>query len=151
MLNIAGYITGFSFGTFKFLIAAGLTRSFHSGMGWGDLAISTFIGAAISFTFFYYASGFFMERAKRKRDEKLKAGTLKEKKKFSRVNKAIVALKLSPFGFFAIISLCPIFLSVPIGSIVVAKFYRHSKQTYWFGLLNLLIWAFGLAGITQIF
>ena len=82
-----------------------------------------------------------MERAKLKKLEKIKKGTLKPKKQFSRMNKFIVKMKLSSFGYFVLVIVGPMVLSIPIGSIIIAKFYRRIKFTYWLEIVSLFLWA----------
>ena len=54
---------------------------------------------------------------------------MKAKKKFTRFNKFIVKLKRR-FGIYGIAFYAPLFLSVPLGSIVTAKFYGKEKRTF---------------------
>ncbi len=61
------------------------------------------------------------------------------KKNFTKLNKTLVRLKMTNTGFWLITVLGPVFLSVPIGTIIVAKFYRHHKETYWISSISLLI------------
>tara|TARA_B110000285_G_C14747792_1_gene433785 strand:- start:43 stop:513 length:471 start_codon:yes stop_codon:yes gene_type:complete len=138
-------LTGFGLGTFKFMFAAYLTyqAAYLTGVDvpYWNMVISTFLGAFVSFNFFFFFSGLLMERAKLKNLEKIKNGSLKPKKQFSRMNKFIVKLKLSSFGYFVLVIVGPMVLSIPIGSIIIAKFYRRIKLTYWLEIVSLFIWA----------
>ena len=91
-------------------------------------------GAIVSAAIFYYSSEFFMKRAhlKRKRlqQEALEQGIpLKEKRKFTRMNKLVVRIKRR-FGIVGVSMYAPLFLSVPIGSIITAKFYGKDRRTF---------------------
>ena len=138
-------LTGFGFGTFKFMFAAFLTYQAASlaevDVPYWNVVISTFLGAFVSFNVFFFFSGLLMERAKEKRLEKIKNGTLKSKKQFSRMNKFIVTMKLSSFGYFVLVIVGPMVLSIPIGTIIIAKFYRNIKFTYWLEVVSLFVWA----------
>jgi len=75
-----------------------------------------------------------MERAaeKRKRQQQLalKNGTiLKQKKKFTRMNKMMVRIK-ARFGIYLLTIIAPLFFSIPLGSIICAKFYGDKKETF---------------------
>ena len=96
--------------------------------------LSCVAGAITAAFIFYFSSEYFMIRAHKKRKALLHAsitnGTpLKYKPKFTRFNILIVKLKRR-FGIYGIAFYAPLFLSVPIGSIVAAKFYGKEKRTF---------------------
>jgi hypothetical protein len=51
------------------------------------------------------------------------------KKKFTKTNRMVIKLKMS-FGKYGICFWAPFFFSVPIGSIIAAKFYGKLRETY---------------------
>ncbi len=96
--------------------------------------LSCVSGAIVAALIFYFSSEYFMIRAYKKRQAELHKsitnGTpLKIKRKFTRFNKLIVKLK-HRFGIYGIAFYAPLFLSVPVGSIVTAKFYGKDKRTF---------------------
>jgi hypothetical protein len=138
-MNFAAYSTGFLMGTVKFMFAATSMMAFS--VSYWEVVFATFFGAFVSFNIFFFFSGLLMEKAKEKKLEKIKKGTLKPKKQFSRMNKFIVRLKFSSFGYFVLVIVGPMVLSIPIGSIIIAKFYRNIKFTYWLEVVSLFVWA----------
>ncbi len=138
-MNFAAYTTGFLMGTVKFMFAATSMMAFS--VSYWEVVFATFLGAFVSFNFFFFFSGLLMERAKEKKLIKIKNGTLKPKKQFSKMNKFIVKMKLSSFGYFVLVIVGPMVLSIPIGSIIIAKFYRRIKFTYWLEIVSLFVWA----------
>ncbi|WP_341901792.1 hypothetical protein [Fluviicola taffensis] len=105
--------------------------------------LSCVAGAFAAAFIFYFSSEFFMIRAHNKRKALLHAsitnGTpLKYKPKFTRFNKLIVRLKRR-LGIYGIAFYAPLFLSVPVGSIVTAKFYGKEKRTFPLILLGICI------------
>jgi len=146
-MNFAAYSTGFLMGTVKFMFAATSMMAFS--VSYWEVVFATFLGAFISFNIFFFFSGLLMERARDKKLEKIKNGSLKSKKQFSRMNKFIVKMKLSSFGYFVLVIVGPMVLSIPIGSIIIAKFYRRIKFTYWLEMVSLFLWAnlFALANL----
>lgn len=138
-MNLAAYSSGFLMGTVKFMFAATSMMAFS--VSYWEVVFATFLGAFVSFNIFFFFSGLLMERAKEKKMEKIKKGTLKPKKQFSRMNKFIVRLKFSSFGYFVLVIVGPMVLSIPIGSIIIAKFYRRIKFTYWLEVVSLFVWA----------
>ena len=138
-MNFAAYSTGFLMGTVKFMFAATSMMAFS--VSYWEVVFATFLGAFVSFNIFFFFSGLLMERAREKKLEKIKNGSLKSKKQFSRMNKFIVKMKLSSFGYFVLVIVGPMVLSIPIGSIIIAKFYRRIKFTYWLEMVSLFLWA----------
>jgi len=138
-VNFAAYSTGFLMGTVKFMFAATSMMAFS--VSYWEVVFATFLGAFLSFNVFFFFSGLLMERARDKKLEKIKKGTLKPKKQFSRMNKFVVKLKQSSFGYFVLVIVGPMVLSIPIGSIIIAKFYRRIKLTYWLEMISLFVWA----------
>ncbi|WP_430404577.1 hypothetical protein [Fluviicola sp.] len=113
--------------------------------------LSCVAGAFAAAFIFYFSSEFFMIRAHNKRKALLHAsitnGTpLKYKPKFTRFNKLIVRLKRR-LGIYGIAFYAPLFLSVPVGSIVTAKFYGKEKRTFPLILLGICINGFITTGI----
>lgn len=105
--------------------------------------LSTLSGGYFAALIFFYTSDFFMRREKVKRIKKinkalLSGKTIKRKKVFTKFNKIIVRIK-STIGIYMICWLVPLFLSVPLGTIICAKFYKHDKRTVWLILAGLTI------------
>lgn len=125
----------------KFMFApftgAGLKLDFVS------IWLSAFAGGLVSAIVFYFLSDFFMKRSQRKKMEKRhkmeKAGLVyKNKKNFTRVNRTIIKVK-HKIGQYGLCFLAPLILSVPVGSIICAKFYGHQKNTFSLILFGLAI------------
>lgn len=81
-------------------------------------------GAILSSFIFYFAAEYFLKRAQQK---KLASG--KKSKVYTKTNKFIVKIKNS-FGMIGVAFYCPFFLSIPLGSMIVAKFYGKKRITY---------------------
>ena len=91
-----------------------------------------------------------IKRLKLRREAELKGVPFKGKKTFSRMNKVVVKLKLR-LGKVGICFWAPFFLSVPIGSIIVAKFYGKYSFTFLFVLVGILLNAFLTSFIVYVF
>jgi hypothetical protein len=96
--------------------------------------IANMAGALISMTIFYFAAEFFLKRSHDKKVKKYKEAlvtgeVLPAKKVFTKRNKFIIRIKnkigIIPFAFWA-----PFFLSIPIGSIITAKFFGKQRMTF---------------------
>ena len=119
----------FVLATVKFMIApvTGATL----GLGFLQAMISSALGAWTSASVFYFLSDFFLSRARDKRIEKAKLSDapIKLSKKKRVVNKFIVRIKNS-LGIYGLCFFAPLFLSVPIGTIICAKFFYKKKMTF---------------------
>ncbi len=122
----------FSLSTIKFMVMP------FSGPALKLSFIETYVascaGAIFSAAVFYFASEYFMKRSHDKRvkarEEAIASGTpLKVKKKFTRINRLIVRIKMR-IGIIGVCFWAPFFMSVPIGSIVTAKFYGKRHITF---------------------
>ena len=61
----------------------------------------------------------------------------------------MVKAKKSKSGFWLICLFAPLFLSVPVGTIIVAKFYRQNRLTYPVAMISLIVMAFVLAYLSE--
>ncbi len=122
------------------------------GVPFWEITISSALGGSFSAFVFYFASERVIAFQKKRQELKVLKGNSKPKRKFTRANKWVVKIKQT-FGILGITLLAPLLLSVPVGSMVCAKFYSENKYTFplmllWIGmnsvLLNLL-W-YGLFG-----
>jgi len=91
-------------------------------------------GAVFSATIFYFSAEYFLKRSRKKRHaayekSKLEGTPIEQKRNFTRMNKLIVRIKKS-MGILGTCFWVPFFLSIPLGSIVTAKFYGKRKKTF---------------------
>lgn len=73
-----------------------------------------------------------------------------EKKKFTKMNKFVVRLKRS-IGMYGIAFWAPFFLSIPIGSIITAKFYGKKLITFPLVVLGIFMNAVVVVYLSYIF
>jgi hypothetical protein len=153
------YSLGFILGTFKFLFSHWTVHlaSIKPGieMSFFDLFIPTTSGALITMFVFYFSSNAFMKRAAKKRAEKyneaLSLGLpYTPKKKFTFVNKKIVQVKRS-IGIHGVTIIAPLFLSIPLGAIVCAKFYRHQQKTFPFMVITVVGYSALMSALIKLF
>jgi hypothetical protein len=67
-----------------------------------------------------------------------KALPMKKKKVFTFGNKLIIRIKKT-FGIYGVCMWVPLFLSIPVGSIVAAKFYGKDKRAFPLVILGVLV------------
>lgn len=58
-------------------------------------------------------------------------------------------MKKSKIGFLLVCTLAPIFLSIPIGTVVVVKFFGNHKKTYLYVTALLMVMSFLLAYLNE--
>ncbi len=105
-----------------------------AGLNFWETFFSCLGGGFFSAIIFYFGSSYFMQRAVRLSAEKEKqreqlGKKVKQKKKFTRSNRWIVKIKQS-FGMYFVTWAFPLFFSIPLGTIITAKFYKHQKSTF---------------------
>lgn len=148
-MNTLGlYAIAFLLGTVKFLFAASLLST--TKLTPLEVALCTGTGALVSFNIFYYSASYFMQRAKNKKLKAIVEGTYEKKNAFTKANKFMVKLKNSKSGFWILSIFAPLILSIPLGSIIVAKFYQTFRLTYPIAMLSIVVWAFVLAYLVNI-
>ncbi|PHR47328.1 MAG: hypothetical protein COA32_07870 [Fluviicola sp.] len=147
------YATLVFFSTWKFMFAPIL--GFASGFTFLETFISCMIGALISSSVFYFGSNYFMQKSlertvKRNKKREAIGRYTKTKKVFTKTNRRIVSIKKS-IGIYGACYLFPFFLSIPLGSIITAKFYKHQKKTYFLIILFLSINCLIVTSATYLF
>lgn len=135
------YITFALFSTWKFMFTP--IAGPAAGLNYFETLFSCLIGGYLSVSFFYFSSNYFMNLHQQRKAKKMlkaikKGKKIKLTKQFSRTNKTIVLIK-HRLGKWTICWLVPLFLSLPLGAIIVAKFYRHQKNTFLLILLGVTI------------
>ncbi len=104
------------------------------GLSFMETYLACISGGIFAACIFYFSSNYFMHRAKHKRELKrrkqIELGVpFKEKRKFTRLNRGIVWVKMT-LGIYGTALWAPLFLSVPLGSIIAAKFFGDDKRTF---------------------
>jgi hypothetical protein len=138
------YIGFFGFSMIKFLFTP--FGGPKAGLSFIETYIVCVAGALLSAAIFFFSSEFFLIRAHKKRKElilkSIETGVpLKQKKKFTKTNKLIVRIK-HKLGIIGVAFYAPLFLSIPIGTIITAKFYGKEKRTF-----PLIILGIGINGV----
>lgn len=130
----------------KFLFVPFLSVHVHN-YGFLAASIINITGAFIGITFFFKTSSYFIDRAIKKRKKAAESGTAKQKKVFTRVNRLLVRVK-ETMGMYGLAFLVLPFLSIPISSIVSAKYFHLKKKKMLILLYtSSVVWSFLLSGI----
>lgn len=146
------YATFFLFSTFKFLFTP--FGGAVAGLTFFETYLSCVAGGIFSAAVFYFGSEFFLRRSHEKKlkllhEAKEKGIELPPKKKFTKTNKSIVRIK-HKLGIYGVSFFAPLFLSVPIGSIITAKFFGKEKKTFPLIVLGMFVNGAVTTGITYL-
>jgi len=136
----------------KFALAP--ASGFALGFSTNQVILITSIGGVTGVLFFYSLSGFFIKRALKSKKQKLEKAKLEgkiiENKSFTFKNKLIVKIKRK-FGIWGIALITPAIISIPVGSILSARFYRRDKKTLSVLSLSVILWSVCLSLFFNIF
>lgn len=122
----------FLLSTVKFMFAPFGVHAFKTQPSFIETFIACCAGAIVSSFIFYFAAEFFFKRSREK-----KLSNDKPTKVFTRSNKFIVKIKHT-LGIIGVTFYCPFFLSIPLGSMIVAKFYGKKRIAYPLIVLGIL-------------
>ncbi len=126
------YISFALFSSWKFMFTPFLGPA--AGLTFWETFIVCSIGGYISASIFYFGSSYFMNLSVRRQAKRVKNAIRKGKpiplsKKFTKSNRRIIYFKQKIGRLFSYWAF-PLFFSIPVGTIIVAKFYKHHKQTF---------------------
>jgi uncharacterized membrane protein len=122
---------------FKFLPCPSLAVVL--GFNFWQTMLITVPGGILGVVFFFLSANFLMDRSKARKAKKLQEGNLEPIRKFTWLNKSLVKVK-KRFGMVGIAILTPAFLSIPLGSIVMAKFFKHNKMALPVLMVSVVFW-----------
>ena len=148
-----GVISLFGVSTVKFLFAPFGGKI--AGLTFIETYVSCCSGAILSASIFYFSANYFIKKSIEK-NAKIRQHFLDQglpipvKKRFTRMNKGIISMKRS-IGIIGIAFWAPFFLSIPLGSIITAKFYGHNKNTFLLIMVEIFLNGLITTGITYIF
>lgn len=138
----------------KFLLAPFEAERYHFTF-WESFAITT-IGGIIGIYVFYYA-GSKITIWWRHLKALLKAIFVRKpveaiehepRKIFTKGRRFIIGIKMK-FGLFGVAFITPCIISIPVGTIVAANFYKKRKGVLLYFIVLLVLWSLLLNGIAQ--
>lgn len=142
------YLILFGFGTFKFLFApfVGVAMKLKFLETYIPVVLGAIVASAISY---YISKSVFVKLRNLKIKKQQKSPDKPMKKKFTWVNRMIIKIKWR-FGILGICLLAPLFLSIPIGTVIATKFYHKDNRTLILILLGIVFNGFLLTSIAYI-
>ena len=126
-----------------------------AGLTFIETYVSCCSGAILSAAIFYFLANYFIKKSIEK-NAKIRQDFLDQglpipiKKRFTRMNKGVIRMKRS-IGIIGIAFWAPFFLSIPLGSIITAKFYGHNKNTFLLIIAGVFLNGLITTGITYLF
>jgi hypothetical protein len=141
-------VSVFLLSTIKFVPAPGV--GWAAGLDFLQILAANIGGAWFACIGTYLFASWFMERSALRRARQ-EARTGKRKRAFTRMNRWIIRMKGSKRGFIVMVLVCPTFMSVPLGTLVVAKFYGHLKHSLPAMLTSLACWSVVFTTVFRVF
>ena len=129
MHQVVEIVVVVAWGALKMLVAAG----FGAGFGFPFLKnfLWTSVGGCLGVLVFYALSERLTERSRlrwlRKRLERAAAGGVNARI-FTKRNRRIIRIKHIS-GYLGVAALTPLVLTIPLGSILAARFFHHDRRT----------------------
>ena len=137
--------------------------SFNIGLDFWSSYFALVLGGGISFLLVYYATELFLVYIRHFKPKEVKVSTNKTRlyyrswknkrnekrkgrKKFTRRNKRMVRIRRD-WGMWGLIVSSPSLLSIPIGAVLLRKYYGHRKRTIPYMLLYLVVWGLVLNSV----
>lgn len=137
--TIAKLLSVFFLSSVKFMWAPG--TALVSGFSFFHTILITSAGGISGITFFYFFGMWAIEKMERVKTKTRMARFRKSRLRvFTKRNRRIIKLKRS-VGLIGLIIITPALLSIPIGCVVAAKFYRHNKFTYPLLVVSTIVWS----------
>ncbi len=125
----------------KFLFAPSLALS--SFNVWESILI-VFLGGSAGITFFYLAADWVMDRIaqfQKQRDHKKQLkGIVVVRKVFTPFRRKVIRIK-NKFGLLGIAIVTPCIISIPIGSVLAAKFFKNKIKVLTYMYTSAAFWA----------
>ncbi len=142
-------ISLFGISTFKFMFAPFGGKI--ANLSFLETYLSCCFGAVLSSCIFYFSANFFIKKRSKSLEITKKSQEKYEiKKRFTISNKLIIKIK-QKVGLVGISFWAPFFLSIPLGSIITAKFYGNNTKTIFFIILGIFFNGLITTGITYLF
>ena len=129
----------------KFLFAASIAEA-TTDLNFLEILLSSTLGALFCYNVSYLVGRFIFFKNNSTKD---KVFLKKSKKNFKKRNRIIINIKKSKMEYIILCSLAPVFLTIPIGTFVVLKFYGNRKLTYWLVFISLASISFILTFINH--
>lgn len=151
-MNWGFLTTVFLLSTVKFMFAPASGSAM--GLPFWETYLASVAGGTFGAAIFYFSSEWFIKythsKKVKKREELERQGLpVPHKKVFTKTNRLIIRIKWR-LGIYGICFWAPFFLSVPLGSIIVAKFYGKLKKTFPLIVLGMGINAFITCGLSYL-
>jgi hypothetical protein len=151
MENFLEIVSIFAMSTVKFFFSP--LMSHELGYSVWETVLITSVGGCTSVLFFYRASGWLMRRARLRRLHREIAAMHGQgrpaRKVFTRTNRFIVRVKIGQ-GLGGLVVMTPVLISLPIGSILAAKYFHNDRRTLPMLLSSVVIWSVVLSSLISV-
>lgn len=147
MAGIMEALSVFAMSTVKFAVSPMMAYGF--GFGFLETLLITASGGCTGVLIFYRSSSWFMGRARQRRQRNVALGKA-PRRAFTRTNRIIVRVKRRQ-GLGGLALLTPVLISIPIGSVIAAKYFHQDRRTLPTLLGSVLLWSLLLSSLVTYF
>lgn len=132
----------------KFLTAP--ITSLNIGFGYLETLLITSIGGLLGVLFFFYLSSVLMLVISKISARWNRKKSAKPKKKFTWKNRVIIHIKRE-YGLIGLAAITPIFLSIPLGTFLAARFFSNKKMVIGYLSASVVVWSVIVSSVVIIF
>lgn len=125
----------------KFLFAPSTTVAF--GYTYWETIVITITGGWFGVLVFYFFGRVVIDLFMRKYFKKKET----QSPKFTRTNKMIIKVKTN-FGIVGLALISPVTISIPVGSILAARYFGDNKWSIYYLMASIVFWSFVLTTIS---
>lgn len=137
ILQVIGLV---AFSSVKFLFAPSTVYAF--GYNWFETIGITILGGWSGVLIFFYAGSYIFDWWTRRFDKRDK-----KKRVFRKRNRLIITVK-NKYGIVGLAVVSPSLISIPLGCLLAAKYFRHDKRTIPIFFSAVVFWSLTLTTIT---
>ncbi len=143
-VDAAKWISLFLLSSIKLLFAPGtaIAAGLRFWEAWLITATGGMAGILVFYNFGHLVFEYF-DRFLHRRYQQF-GKTAPARKNFTRRNRWVVAIK-GKFGLIGLALITPTLLSIPIGSMIAARFFYNKRRTLPYLLLSTVLWTFALS------
>ncbi len=132
----------------KFLTAP--ITALNIGFSFLQTLTITTVGGILGVLFFYHLSGFLVYVMGKISPKTSFEKTKSKKRVFTWKNKLIIRVKRD-FGLIGLAALTPIFLSIPLGTFLAARFFENKKKVLLYLFASVLVWSVIISSVVLVF
>lgn len=148
MNNLGEIAAVFFLSSVKFFFAP--SSAVALGFNFIETIAITSLGGSLGVFFFYFLERWIFHVATIVWRKKNPVKKKKKKRVFTRRNRMIVRIK-QKYGLLGVSIITPVLISIPIGTLIAAKYFKNKYQTLSYLIASVCVWSVVLTSISYFF